>query len=55
MIKAKRFIVIEMKHIPNAYCVDDTQTNKTKAVFYDEAAEELAKEFCKNINKAAGG
>jgi hypothetical protein len=49
-----RFVVIELKHRKGAFCVDDLFTDTTKAVFYDEAAKELAEDFCRQMNKAAG-
>lgn len=48
-----RYVVLKLLHRVNAYCVDDTKTNRTKAAFYDEAAEDLAKDFCRHINLAA--
>lgn len=54
MKKYKRFVVVKLLHRENAYCVDDRLINKSKAVFYDNAAKELAEDFCRQINKAAG-
>lgn len=52
MKKQKRFVVIELRHREKVWCVDDTHTNRTKAAFYDEAAKELAEDFCRQINKS---
>lgn len=46
--KGKRFVVIPTH---NGWSVEDVEKDKTKAVFYDEAAKELAEDFCKQINK----
>jgi hypothetical protein len=50
MKKEKRFVVIKLQQDEQAWCVDDTETNRTKAVFYDEASEKLARDFCRQIN-----
>ena len=50
--KNKRFVVVNLNRLFEAWSVEDTKINKTKAVFYDEASEALARDFCRQINKA---
>jgi hypothetical protein len=49
-----RYVVVKLLHREDAFCVDDSFSNKTKAVFYDEAAKELATDLCRQLNEAAG-
>ena len=55
-MKKKRFEVVKLLDtwsMHNGWCVDDVIRNTTKAIFYDEAAEEMARDFCRQMNRCA--